>query len=49
MRQIPTLTPKGPETTFWGECEIGDEVGPNGIHVFYNLFHMHLQAPPWLR
>ena len=29
---------------FWGTCTIPDSVGPEGVNVMYNFWHMHLRG-----
>ena len=31
-----------PDSHFWGECVVGDVVGPDGINILFNIFHQHL-------
>ena len=40
---IPGQSPRtSPDSHFWGECVVGDVVGPDSINILFNIFHQHL-------
>ena len=40
---IPSNSPAGSkESTFWGECVVGNGAGPDGIELLYFAWHQHL-------